>query len=327
MRPDAIAALETRTDWLRWMTTEHAAAVFAIRAEESLHRRHTIANRQLEWEAYRRALATTDVFAITLPFCRLIEHARTAIPAEMQFDARWLQTRAGWCWLAEPSPLPPVVGAPAAVEVGLRAFAWTPCPPGSTIYRGDGSVYEAVPGDYQLCFFCEPLSRPDWRRGFLPWSYPVLRDGVRLGERIAEFEAISERARAMGAGEYVSDAPTAGHELAWTFTALYLMAQRLTISVHAPLDRHARHRAERERLPVLESIKVVTLRRLEADQRRDPTGDALDWHWQWEVRGHWRNQWYPSEGVHKPAFIEAYIKGPPDKPLKPSAGKLFVATR
>jgi hypothetical protein len=33
------------------------------------------------------------------------------------------------------------------------------------------------------------------------------------------------------------------------------------------------------------------------------------------VRGHWRNQWYPSEGRHRQRFIGAYIKGPEDLPL------------
>lgn len=42
----------------------------------------------------------------------------------------------------------------------------------------------------------------------------------------------------------------------------------------------------------------------------------VDWSCQWIVRGHWRNQWYPSEGRHKQRYVPPYVKGPPDKPLR-----------
>lgn len=40
-----------------------------------------------------------------------------------------------------------------------------------------------------------------------------------------------------------------------------------------------------------------------------------DWSHRWLVSGHWRNQWYPSEGVHRPIWIDAFVKGPSDAPL------------
>ena len=39
------------------------------------------------------------------------------------------------------------------------------------------------------------------------------------------------------------------------------------------------------------------------------------------------NQWYGREGVHKPKFITAFVKGPPDKPFKDPGTKLFIAAR
>ena len=53
----------------------------------------------------------------------------------------------------------------------------------------------------------------------------------------------------------------------------------------------------------------------------------VDWQWRWSVAGHWRDQWYPADGVHRPKFIESYVKGPDDKPLKPASSKIFVAER
>ncbi|MSS45275.1 hypothetical protein FYJ43_04285 [Cutibacterium sp. WCA-380-WT-3A] len=36
------------------------------------------------------------------------------------------------------------------------------------------------------------------------------------------------------------------------------------------------------------------------------------------VRGHWRQQWYPSSGEHRPRWIHSYLKGPDGAPVKAS---------
>jgi hypothetical protein len=33
------------------------------------------------------------------------------------------------------------------------------------------------------------------------------------------------------------------------------------------------------------------------------------------VRGHWRNQWYPSLNAHRQRWISPYVKGPEDEEL------------
>jgi len=42
---------------------------------------------------------------------------------------------------------------------------------------------------------------------------------------------------------------------------------------------------------------------------------AREYDHRWKVRGHWRNQWYPSRGVHRPRWIEEHVRGPEDAPL------------
>jgi hypothetical protein len=39
---------------------------------------------------------------------------------------------------------------------------------------------------------------------------------------------------------------------------------------------------------------------------------------QFVVRGHWRNQWYPSKGEHRQVWINPHVKGPEDAPFQPS---------
>jgi hypothetical protein len=43
---------------------------------------------------------------------------------------------------------------------------------------------------------------------------------------------------------------------------------------------------------------------------------SVEWSCQWNVKGHWRNQYYPSTGEHKRIFVAEYRKGPQDKPLR-----------
>lgn len=82
--------------------------------------------------------------------------------------------------------------------------------------------------------------------------------------------------------------------------------------------RAARREARRYRMPQ-EDITIITLRKM-SDRALD-SGDA-DWedgehyHVQFVVRGHWRNQWYPSEQRHRQIWINPYVKGPEHAPMR-----------
>lgn len=61
------------------------------------------------------------------------------------------------------------------------------------------------------------------------------------------------------------------------------------------------------------SVRVIELRR-----RQHAVADSQserEWHHQWIVRGHWRNQWYPAHEVHRPIWIAPHIKGPEGAPM------------
>ncbi len=256
--------------------------------------------------AYARTLNTGDIFVANKYFCRLVEHAMKEVPDNLVFDAKWLQSLTGWCYLDQRASLPRVKGHEGLVGkakywdrglLNFRAFGW----------------YPSQSSGWQITGYMESPQGE-----FMPLFYWSLKDGHILGERIIAQEKLTP--------EYSQYENQDNHEVRYIFTALYLMAQRLTTIVHRQPDRATRRRAERmkESLPPL--IKVVTLRRLESDRKADTTRD-VDWHWQWEVRGHWRNQYYPSESIHKPVFVESYVKGPSDKPFKPNSLKLFSVSR
>jgi hypothetical protein len=74
-------------------------------------------------------------------------------------------------------------------------------------------------------------------------------------------------------------------------------------------------------------VRTVHLRRLaEGPTKLSPT-DGVDWSCRWVVSAHWRQQYYPSTGDHRPVLVLPYMKGPQDRPLKPPRATLYAVDR
>lgn len=73
--------------------------------------------------------------------------------------------------------------------------------------------------------------------------------------------------------------------------------------------RRREQRAGREPSPV----RVIALPGVRAASGEGSGG--RDWRHRWVVRGHWRQQWYPSIQDHRPVWIAPHLKGPEDAPL------------
>lgn len=101
-------------------------------------------------------------------------------------------------------------------------------------------------------------------------------------------------------------------QLLSTFWAL--VSQRIVIeTTERPYSRQVQRQAERHG-HVLPEVRVIRLR--EPTGHGGAGGSGREYSHRWLVGSHWRNQWYPKKGVHAPKLIEAYTKGPADKPLK-----------
>lgn len=108
-------------------------------------------------------------------------------------------------------------------------------------------------------------------------------------------------------------------QAAWlTFwrVAQKLMAERIITSERRTAGRAARREAQRLGYD-FGAPRVIELRRPRGHEA-DPEGERLrdvNWTHRWIVRGHWRQQWYPSIKGHRQKWIGAYEKGPEDLPL------------
>ena len=97
-------------------------------------------------------------------------------------------------------------------------------------------------------------------------------------------------------------------------TAFMFMRQKILVPYRQATSRAERRRAKKEgRDP--EDVFVIRLRAREAHVRAAESSQTTEWARRWIVRGHWRNQWYPSLNMHQPKWIGPYIKGPDGKPL------------
>jgi hypothetical protein len=95
-------------------------------------------------------------------------------------------------------------------------------------------------------------------------------------------------------------------------SAWRLMSQLVPTSQKVA-PRQARRARQRKQLS--EDVTVIRLRRYRPSGE-EGEGEGIEYSHQWLVRGHWRNQWYPSIKMHRQIWIAPYVKGPEDKPLK-----------
>jgi hypothetical protein len=96
-------------------------------------------------------------------------------------------------------------------------------------------------------------------------------------------------------------------------TFFRLCQQTIAVPSYGRVSRTVYKRAVRKWKPVSE-IVVFTLRRAKSP-RYEGDERVVDWSHRWIVGGFWRQQWYPSEQVHRQIYINDFIKGPKDKPI------------
>lgn len=111
------------------------------------------------------------------------------------------------------------------------------------------------------------------------------------------------------------------------YAAATFIRQRIFCVNSLRAERHLRKRIERANMQVQPIVRVVELRRREVMGRKDGDPVEHEWSCQWLVRGHWRQQFYPSKHANQPIWITPYVKGPDDKPLKPPRATVFAVVR
>jgi hypothetical protein len=118
--------------------------------------------------------------------------------------------------------------------------------------------------------------------------------------------------------------------LGWPYSdvsaAMHFMQLPIAAREVHRLPRQQRRALARDGNPVRDVQVIVLRRELAPHEAQDREGD-IEWSCHWLVKGHWRRQWHPSVGEHRPIYIDAHLKGDFEKPFRPPRQKLYVVAR
>ena len=237
-----------------------------------------------------RQFAMAPLYFWTSRVASVVEHASRSYPLEG--EAFLPNLPQAFCVFERP-PLWAVIDG---VRSGLSALSWTAgtdAATGALKLRIRGLVW--IGGRCTVCFSVE------------------IKNPLEIPAALDSDPTFQEEARAV---------------YRWICSASMFVEQRIVENENATVGRHVARRAAKLHIP--STCNVVQMRRLDRRRADGTTHNheaALEWQCQWLVRGHWRQQFYPSAGRHVPRWIAPYIKGPNDKPMKSPQPTVFVVKR
>lgn len=181
-------------------------------------------------------------------------------------------------------------------------------PPDDKEYSHVGFLIGKLDGEYLIMQACNP-------------AYPLGNiPAIHSMEEL--FDAAAKRW--LMCGKITEGAP-AGPSFAYLLAAWHFMNSPLVEVDRNVWSRQVRRAAERKQRE-LPPVGIVRLRRRES-HRQAGTDQHVEWNSRWLVRGHWRDQWFPSAGEHKTIFIAPYVKGPEEKPIKQPRQSIYAVVQ
>lgn len=272
-----------------------------------------------EW--LRSTLAVAEPFYWSPQLCALLTDAAPGVPAWELREADALSP-SGYMYFADPLPLPGAILPEVA--------------PAHRAYFG--------PDDLRALAWREATTADGRRRGLLFYVFTRtgFRDGLPGIAWLWEYGtdiALNVGARFSPTADPDADEPysAADQEARFTATLRYIAAAFAMCTEMLDAPRTATDRATRRRLardvgqaPAVladPQVRVVTLRRVRRSPTADPEAAPAEWSCQWMVRGHWRMQFYGTEGRHKAIYIAPFWKGPPSAPIKLPSARAFQVVR
>lgn len=250
-----------------------------------------------------------ELYFVTNPMTQVVNQAAAAMPPYRLHPDDLPSPQGLLVWDGQPVPPPrdssaPIVGGSdesgGLADPHIRAVLW-----GHTESRlGPGILVTTLVDTDTL------LDDPDYQARWRPDDYrrsPHLRRD--FGPLIFGDQHLLRYAD-------LPDTLVRNRRVASILTTWLLMGQRITITTREPVSRQIRKQYTRDGRPE-PLVRSVTLRRASNPTRSDPDGQGSlrQYHHQWIVGGHWRNQWYPSRGEHRPFYIAQFVKGPEGAPF------------
>lgn len=271
--------------------------------------------------AESRILNSAETFVWTKQTAMAARSAADSLPPSTKLGPELFPSEAGWFWFEEPVSvtvdcMAEIPGADELWSAPVRAISWMR---GQSLMLGS-RLDKGYPDGCGLWFSIYVDNQPHAPHYFEScfwWpEHWTLDEASRYDGREKYGEALQianlNTARFMGAS------------LLW-------MSQRVIVCSRGHIERHTRKRVDAlvaDKPAFNRTFNIVQLRRRASDcGARLDCDEPVEWSHRWVVSGHWRNQYIPSSGEHRPIWILPYVKGPEGKPLLVSGERLFSVSR
>ncbi|MBF6612177.1 MAG: hypothetical protein IVW55_03525 [Chloroflexi bacterium] len=255
-------------------------------------------------------------------FCDVLDHAAATMP-DWTLRAESMPSEAGFAWFSKPI----IAAQNEHTSVRILAVAW--------VTAGDPGALD--PNSLYMMFYADVVGRnplPPGPAGNFIWDFGLSRhEAVRraVAEKANLADAADEADVANGDGRtepYVEQLTAAYDNRLRVLGAMFeFQNQHILVAEPKTAERATRRRFERAHAPLSPVVRVIRLRKREYAHSRNDEHAPREWSCQWIVRGHWRQQFYPGDGSHRPKWILPYVKGDPSKPLRPPRATVFAVTR
>lgn len=273
------------------------------------------------YQNLQRTTQASYAYRVTADMCSMVEFAASQLNEEDEFDYSLAPTGCGIVCFDKPLPVKDARGKMMLIHWLVWGPSWDPAKPGATVFdfndtwRQPDEVQEYMRESTVADHGQEAWDRVSRMQGrWATVGMSLLPNGEPMGPAVWTPSAeIAASIREEGFE------PTEGTNTMRYLHALWLLLNQTVTKVEddeVP-DRPARRRAVKRGLPP--KVTVIRLRREVSSLDREPGESLVEWQHRWMVRGHWRWQAYgPGRSERKRIWINPFVKGPEDAPLKQS---------
>lgn len=254
----------------------------------------------------RQVLVHGDTYALSAEILESLEQAAPLLPEDAYLNPRDVPSQSGFVYLERPLPMIDVKGS----TVVVHAIGWV-----LTFARDKVNVVQIgrddpVEREYTVLLAMlftdvhDPRDHLHDQRIEIPFKYLMM-----WGPSIDFYTPLAMQTRhnwsdADGTFERVLLAFFRFINEPWIDDRMMVPGRALMRQADRKLGSGRDHR-----------VRVIQLRKATTRPHRDGPSMPREWSHRWLVKGHWRNQWYPSEQRHALKWIPTHIKGPDDKEL------------
>lgn len=264
-------------------------------------------------------LNSSPTYFVTEEMVETFAHASRTWPGQ-SLESVDIPSPYGFVYLHKPIIVQDVRGNLAAI----RAMSWGPAFVEKS--KWDEFFYDhgAEPDGVEVFFYSDASDARDPHSAELMQyrlqiNMPVLmlyHVGWWIFGQDPNEERATPRAREHIEPEGGADVPLSMHD--WMLAFWTIIQQHIVVRVKSSPPRALARRAQRiAKQPEFGDIQIITLRRAKYPQHFDDGREPQEvmWSHRWVVHGFWRNQWYPSLGIHRRIFVPDFVKGPEHLPL------------